>query len=133
MNSTNNILIVVFVLYLLFGDNTPRSMAKIINTTIGKVIILLLIIYLFMHSNYVVAFLALLVAYELMRRSSNVTSSAIPTEENKFSQFTAYNQFPYTLEQQIIASRAPLPHSSMYLMPASYKPNSETPSDYEKV
>ena len=86
-----------------------------------------------MHSNYVVAFLALLVAYELMRRSSNVTSSAIPTEENKFSQFTAYNQFPYTLEQQIIASRAPLPHSSMYLMPASYKPNSETPSDYEKV
>jgi hypothetical protein len=38
------------------------------------------------------------------------------------SQFTAFNQFPYTLEQEVVAKMAPIARSGSSLVPASYKP-----------
>ena len=45
-----------------------------------------------------------------------------PSEEKKMSQFTAYNQFPYTLEQEVVAKMAPIMKSGSSLTQASYKP-----------
>jgi hypothetical protein len=45
-----------------------------------------------------------------------------PSEEKKMSQFTAYNQFPYTLEQEMVAKMAPAKSSGFSLSQASYKP-----------
>jgi len=38
------------------------------------------------------------------------------------SQFTAFNQFPYTLEQEVVAKMAPIVRSGSSLTSASYKP-----------
>jgi hypothetical protein len=38
------------------------------------------------------------------------------------SQFTAFNQFPYTLEQEVVAKMAPIVRSGSSLNTASYKP-----------
>ena len=38
------------------------------------------------------------------------------------SQFTAFNQFPYTLEQEVVAKMAPIVRSGSSLSSASYKP-----------
>ena len=38
------------------------------------------------------------------------------------SQFTAYNQFPYTLEQEMVAKMAPAKSAGFSLSQASYKP-----------
>jgi hypothetical protein len=38
------------------------------------------------------------------------------------SQFTAFNQFPYTLEQEVVAKMAPIVHTGYSINSASYKP-----------
>jgi hypothetical protein len=45
-----------------------------------------------------------------------------PSEQKKSSQFTAFNQFPYTLEQEVVAKMAPIMKSGSSLNQASYKP-----------
>ena len=64
-----------------------------------------------------------------MRRSSMTMSTGLgalqkyaPSEVKKMSQFTAYNQFPYTLEQEIVKQMAPIVRSGTSMTPASYKP-----------
>lgn len=82
-----------------------------------------------MHANPILAVLAALVAFDLMRRSNNVgnlglgpLSAYAPSEKKRMSQFTAFNQFPYTLEQEVVAKMAPIVHSGSSLTPPSYKP-----------
>jgi len=109
------------------GFKTPESVAGIVDTLAGKIVIFITIIYLFMHANPILAVLALLVGFDLIRRSSMATGidalqKFAPSEEKKSSQFTAFNQFPYTLEQEVVAKMAPLMKSGSSLSQASYKP-----------
>jgi hypothetical protein len=121
------ILAVLLVLYLVMGFKTPDSVANVVDTLIGKVVILMIVVYLFAFFHPILAVLALFVAFDLIRRSSQSTGiSALqkyaPTEEKKSSQFSAYNQFPYTLEQEIVAKMAPVMQSGSSITQASYKP-----------
>jgi hypothetical protein len=121
------VLIILMIIYLIMGFNTPELIATIVDNLIGKVVIILIVVYLFMQSNPILAVIAALVAFDLMRRSSNATglgalAAYAPTEEKKMSQFTAFNQFPYTLEQEVVSKMAPMVRSGSSLMPSSYKP-----------
>ena len=121
------ILIILMIIYLIMGLKTPELVAILIDNVVGKVVIILVVIYLFMHANPILAVLAALVAFDLMRRSSATTGiSALqqyaPSEQKKMSQFTAFNQFPYTLEQEVVAKMAPIVRSGSSMSPASYKP-----------
>jgi hypothetical protein len=82
---------------------------------------------MFMHNNPILAILALFVAFDLMRRSSVSTGidalkRYAPSEEKKSSQFSAFNQFPYTLEQEVVKKMAPIVQSGSSMSKASYKP-----------
>jgi len=44
----------------------------------------------------------------------------MPTEEKKASNLTAFNQFPYTLEQEMVSKMAPIEHTV-------YEPSSFVP------
>jgi hypothetical protein len=121
------ILIVLFIIYLILGYKTPEPIANMIDSLFGKIIIFIIVVYLFMYSHPILAVLALFVAFDLIRRSSLATGiDALkkfePTEEKKMSQFTAFNQFPYTLEQEVVKKMAPIVHSGASLTPPSYKP-----------
>jgi len=121
------ILIILMIIYLVIGIKTPDLIATLIDNIIGKVVIILVIIYLFIHSNPILAVVAALVAFDLMRRSTESTGlgalqSYAPSEQKKMSQFSAYNQFPYTLEQEVVAKMAPIVRSGSSLTSASYKP-----------
>jgi len=121
------VLVILFIVYLILGLKTPEPIANIIDTLVGKVVIILIVIYLFMHANPILAVLALFVAFDLIRRSSAATGidalkKYAPSEEKKISQFTAFNQFPYTLEQEVVAKMAPIMKSGFSLTQASYKP-----------
>jgi hypothetical protein len=121
------ILIVLMIIYLILGLRTPHLIANMVDNIIGKVVIILVVIYLFMHANPILAVLAALVAFDLMRRSNETTglgalAAYAPSEQKKMSQFTAFNQFPYTLEQEVVAKMAPIVRSGSSLTPASYKP-----------
>ena len=120
------VLVVLFIIYLIMGLKTPEPIAGLVDTLVGKIVIFVTIIYLFMYANPILAVLALLVGFDLIRRSSMATGidalqKYAPTEEKKSSQFTAFNQFPYTLEQEVVAKMAPIMKSGSSLSQASYK------------
>jgi hypothetical protein len=121
------ILAILFIIYLIMGYKTPEPVANIIDSLVGKIVIFIIVIYMFMNSNPVLAVLALFVAFDLVRRSSITTGvDAIkkyaPSEQKKASQFSAFNQFPYTLEQEVVKKMAPIIRSGSSLHKASYKP-----------
>ncbi len=121
------VLIILFIIYLVLGLKTPEPIANIIDTLAGKIAIFMIVIYLFMYANPFLAILALFVAFDLIRRSSMATGidalkKYAPSEEKKLSQFTAFNQFPYTLEQEVVAKMAPIAHSGSSINQSSYKP-----------
>ena len=121
------VLIVILIIYLLMGLETPEPVANLVDTLVGKISIFLIVIYLFMNCNPILAVLALFVAFDLIRRSSMVTGidalqKYAPTEKKKSSQFTAFNQFPYTLEQEVVKKMAPIVQSGRTLTKPSYKP-----------
>jgi hypothetical protein len=97
----------LFVLYLVMGYQMPEQAARIIDTTIGKILIVLVALMLFGYSNPILGILGLLVAYHLIKSSSVKTGMAgleeyYPTESKKWTPFTPTNQFAYTLEQEVV-------------------------------
>ena len=120
-------LAILFIIYLIMGYKTPEPVATAIDSIVGKIVIILIVIYMFMNTNPILAILALFVAFDLIRRSSVTTGidalkRYAPTEEKKLSQFTAFNQFPYTLEQEVVKKMAPIVQSGSSMSKPSYKP-----------
>ena len=120
-------LAILLIVYLVLGFRTPDAIAGMVDTLVGKIVMFVIVIFLFLHVNPLLAVLALFVAFDLMRRSSVATGidalqKFAPSEEKRTSQFTAYNQFPYTLEQEVVAKMAPMVSAGSSLTQASYKP-----------
>jgi hypothetical protein len=120
-------LIIIFIIYIILGLKTPEPIASLVDSLVGKFVIFAIVIYLFLKCNPILAVLALFVAFDLIRRSSLTTGldalqRFAPTEAKKMSQFTAFNQFPYTLEQEVVKKMAPIVRSGTSLTQASYKP-----------
>jgi hypothetical protein len=121
------VLVILFIIYLIMGYKTPEPIASMIDSIVGKIVIFIIVIYMFMHTHPVLAVLALFVAFDLIRRSSVTTGidalkRYAPSEEKKMSQFSAFNQFPYTLEQEVVKKMAPIVRSGSTLSNPSYKP-----------
>jgi hypothetical protein len=128
------VLIILLSIYLILGFKTPERIANAVDSLSGKIIICIIVIYLFMYAHPLLAVLALFVAFDLLRRSSMTTGidslqKFAPSEEKKMTQFTAYNQFPYTLEQEVVTKMAPIMNSGSSLTQASYKPLLENHHD----
>ena len=120
-------LAILFIIYLIMGYRTPEPVASVVDTIVGKIVIILIVIYMFMHNNPILAVLTLFVAFDLMRRSSVTTGidalqRYAPTEEKKASQFSAFNQYQYTLEQEVVKKMTPMVQSGSSLTKATYKP-----------
>lgn len=121
------ILIILFIIYLIIGFKTPQPIASLVDSLVGKIVIFIIVIYLFMNNNPILAVLSLFVAFDLLRRSTLTTGLGAlqkyaPTEEKKMSEFSAYNQFPYTLEQEVVKKMAPILRTGSSLTPPTYKP-----------
>ena len=67
------VLVILFIIYLIMGYKTPQPVAGAIDSIVGKVILLIAVIYLFMYSNPILAVLSVFVAFDLIRRSSIAT------------------------------------------------------------
>ena len=126
-NINQLLLAILFIIYLIMGYKTPEPIANIVDTLAGKIVIFIMVIFMFMHANPILAVLSLFVAFDLIRRASSVTGidalkKYLPTEEKKSSQFTAFNQYPYTLEQEVVKKMAPIVQGGSSMSKASYSP-----------
>jgi hypothetical protein len=139
------VLFILFVIYLVMGYQTPESVAKVVNSMIGKLLLFFIVLYLFLYKNPVLAVLSLLVAFDLIRRSKYYNTDAATrieqilnpgcTDGPGMSQypFTKYNQFPYTLEQEVVKKMAPIVQSGSVLTQANFKPYLENDHDASPV
>jgi hypothetical protein len=128
------LLVIIFIIYLIMGYKTPEPIANIVDTLIGKILIVLVVIYLFSNANPILAILALFVSFDLVRRSSMATGiDALkkyrPSEVHKMSQFSAFNQFPYTLEQEVVNKMAPIVQTGPIFTKPTFKPMVENLHD----
>ena len=107
------LLTLLFIIYILMGYKTPDAVASLIDTIYGKIIVVVIAILLFSYTNPVLGILGFYIAFDLIKRSSESTGTYalqkyVPTEEKKECELNLYNQFPYTLEQEIVKKMAPL-------------------------
>jgi hypothetical protein len=113
---------------------TPPQLAVWIDNPIGISVMVLMVAYLFQYGHPCVAILSIWFAYELWRRSAQMTGfdalqQYAPSETKRNTQFTAFNQFPYTLEQEVVAKRAPLHSTELLSAPATYHPRVDNTHD----
>ena len=107
------ILAVLFILYLIMGYRTPETIAQMVDSYIGKILAVSVVLMLFIGCHPILGVLGIFVAYHLISQSSVSTGSHglanyMPTEQKKYSAMTQYNQFPYTLEQEVVKKMAPI-------------------------
>lgn len=131
------ILSIIFAIYLIMGYNLPSPMANVVDSILGKIILLGIVVYMFSNVNPVLAVMTLLVAFDMIRRSYISTgnfglNNFVPSELMKSQQLSAFNQFPYTLEQEVVAKMAPIYHGGP-VTKASYKPYMENLHDASRI
>ena len=116
LSSLEIVALVIFVLYIIFPFRTPAFLIGIINTPVGLVSILIITLFLFFYTNPILGVVYIFVAYELIRRSSLVTSGAAdnyivrssPSEIQKAAEMTVMNPVDkVTLEEDVISKMAP--------------------------
>lgn len=120
------LLSVLFVIYLVMGYKMPEAVAILIDSTIGKIVVVLAALMLFGYSNPVLGVLALLVAYQMIKGASVKTGMAgleeyYPTEAKKWTPFSPTHQFPYTLEQEVVKNMTTQKFNTEYVK-APYRP-----------
>jgi len=128
-NTGEVILCILFIIYLLMGYKTPDPISSLIDNIGGQIMVVMLALLLFSFSNPIVGILGLIVAFELIRRSSVSTgtyalNTYVPNElhkmnilhslnnskvfQNNSNGINASNQFPYTLEQEVVKKMVPV-------------------------
>jgi len=81
MQKIEIVTLVIFIVFILFPFRIPSNLAKIINHPIGFLVIFIIIVFLFLKAHPILAFVYLLVAYELVRRSGDsVTPKGAPSQ-----------------------------------------------------
>ena len=120
------VLAFLFVIYLVLGYKLPENVASAVDTTIGKIIVVLAALMLFAYSHPFLGVLALFVAYQIISSASTKTGLAAleqyyPTQQQKWSPFTPAHQFPYTLEQEVVKTMTTQKFNTSYVK-APFRP-----------
>ena len=123
------LLFILFVVYIVFSIPTPAILIPLLDSPLGLGIIILTTLYLFFYTTPILGILSVLVAYELLRRSSKVSGSTpilkyTPTQIKKDKYMKEMNPPTnvLTLEEEIVREMAPIGKSdpSTYI-DTSYK------------
>lgn len=135
------VVMMLMALYVIFPIETPMGIAKLIDSEMGKIAVYVAALSMFAYSIEF-GILSLLVAYTLVKRSSEMTGSNFmksseDAEEIKMEILKKYNDFPKTLEEQVVENMAPLvvndAPSTIDYKPVLCEQNDAAPIHYEGV
>lgn len=107
------VLLVVFVLFIIFPFKMPLMFANILDSPLGFLSLFIVTLYLFSYVNPVLGIIFIFVAYELVRRSSEITGKTAmiqysPSQNNKDKELEEMNPpRDITLEEEVIRIMAP--------------------------
>ena len=122
------IVFIVVLLFVLYDTPLPTEIESIINEPFGKFVLLVIVLGSFAGFGIIVGVLVMVGAYELLRRSgdnheSRVTKKLMNTPSKAYGEnqsLSAMNQFPITLEEEVIHNMVPLAKGD--LPKKTYKP-----------
>jgi len=118
------VLIFLFIIFLLFDVKVPNVVASLVDTTLGNVVVIGSALSLFYSKNNILAVIGLVVAYELIRKSSGVYGlmNYVPTQDKKDSLMNSFNENikHSTLEEEMVTNM--LPMVSGHISDANYEP-----------
>ena len=128
-NMSELILAILFIIYLVMGQRTPDMVARMVDNIFGKVVVVLIALYLFAYHNPILGVLGLFIAYQLVNMSSipfyegiSDLSAYMPKEEKVWTPYSPAHQFSYTLEQEIVKKMASQKFNTNYVK-APYRPS----------
>ena len=145
------LLTVVFIIYILFDIQLPHVLANMVDSLTGNIVVALLALSLFVYTTPMLGILGFIVAYIMVTRSSSKKGSAlnkkyIPSEKSKMNnfikyneatEFSKYNEYPRTLEEDMVAQMAPLvkpaENDTSSFKPVLDNDNHAAPIDYDGV
>jgi hypothetical protein len=110
-NILQAILTILFGLYLITDKKLPIPIANLVDTPLGKVVVVVLSLSLFAYANPLLAILGVCVAYFMINSATMQTGTYgleeyTPTENKKWSSFEPRQHHKYTLEEEIVKERA---------------------------
>lgn len=116
MSLLEKVLTVLFIVYLVMMVPTPDWFTPYINSPLGLVVLVVLVMYLLFYTTPVLGVLSLFVAYELLRRSSVMPiakasiESRTPSQAKKDVQLQKMNPSPQStsLEEEVVQKLAPI-------------------------
>lgn len=129
MSPVELVCFVLFIIFIILPVDIPKSIARMVDSSLGMIVVFAVTLYLFFYVNPILGVLYILVAYELLRRSSIVTGrNAIvmntPTQAAKDIEMAAMNPpQEKTLEEHMVDQRAPIGKSPVSVMvDSNFKP-----------
>ena len=102
------VLAALLIIFIVSDVKVPNAVAELVDSTLGKIVVAIVALSLF-SSHPVVGAIGLVAAYQLIMRSQGMaaTQQYIPSEHKKSQALSAMNQFPVTVEEEVIANQIP--------------------------
>ena len=125
------VLFIIFLLYVVLPIGTPAFLAPYIDSVLGMVVLFCITVSLFVYTTPVLGVLYILVAYEVLRRSSSnrgntkaIIMEYTPSQSNKDTDMKNMNpSIEKTVEEEVIEIRAPIGKSQpTEYITTSFKP-----------
>jgi len=118
------VLSILLSMFIVFDVHVPEVFADMIDNPLGKVSVAGVVLWL-LSMNHLVGIIAIIAGFVLIKRSGEKTGTEferryLPTESKKSGHLNSMNQFPVTVEEEIISKMLPI-SSGEYTDP-SYKP-----------
>ena len=114
MTSYNKFISILLVFFIFLKLKPPVDLAILIDESIlAQILIYLFGLGVTIYYNPLVGVLTLFASYELIRRSKVSTNGQavykyLPSQDKRDKTLNALNQFPITLEEQVVSTMAPL-------------------------
>lgn len=134
-NPQKSMLVLLMSIFIVFDIQIPNSVAQLIDSVLGKIVVIMAALSL-LKVHPLVGVLGLVAAYVLIERSTTSTGTGPiqkynPSEKKRAQEMTSMNQFPMTVEEEIIQNM--LPVTSPDIIPPEYKPTQEDLHNASKV
>tara|TARA_B100000902_G_scaffold376934_1_gene408628 strand:- start:851 stop:1291 length:441 start_codon:yes stop_codon:yes gene_type:complete len=119
------VLTALLSIFILFDIKIPLVLADLVDNPIGKIVVAVLALCL-LSINALAGVVGLIAAYVLIQRSGDATGTIatqnyLPNEEKKSTHLSAMNQFPVTVEEEVISKMLPSTNQRD-LTPPEFKP-----------
>ena len=119
------VLTILLCVFIVFDIQVPNALANMIDNPIGKIAVAALALCL-LSMNTLLGVIGLVAAYVLIQRSADTTwtqaqKDYLPSEAKKSNVLSSMNQFPMTVEEEVIAKMLPMANQ-VDLSEAEFKP-----------